>query len=308
MEDVIIIGSGPAAYTAALYTIKHTPLLFEGEVVGDIGPGGQLTTTTAVDNYPGFPNGTQGPELMDDMKAQATSRGLRIVSKTVTSLVKEGSKFVVSTGATKYEAKSVIVATGASAKRLYAPGTKEGEYWQKGISACAVCDGFFFKNEVVGIIGGGDTAMEETKYMSNIASKVYLIHRRNEFRARKDMLARVKSLKNVEIVTPANLVSAHGNEFLEYVKLNNPETDEVFELKMNGLFFAIGHIPNTKFLCEDVKLDELGYIKTNERGHTSVEGLFACGDVQDFKYRQAVTAAASGCISGIECCKYIERQ
>ncbi|ELA42468.1 uncharacterized protein VICG_00567 [Vittaforma corneae ATCC 50505] len=177
---------------------------------------------------------------------------------------------------------------------------------KRGISACAVCDGFFFKDEVVAIIGGGDSAMEETIYMSNIASKVYLIHRRNEFRARRDMLQRVKSLRNVEIITPANLVSAHGTEFLEYIKLKNAQTDEKFELRVSGLFFAIGHDPNTKFLESDVKVNEMGYVITNTRMHTSVKGLFACGDVQDFKYKQAVTAAASGCIAGIECSKYIK--
>lgn len=306
VESVIVIGSGPAAYTAALFTADHRPVLFEGEVVGGIGPGGQLTTTTAVDNYPGFPHGTQGPKLMESMKAQAVSRGLRVISSTVIKLEKHDGRFVIYTSNSKYEARSVILATGASAKRLYVPGTKEGEFWQKGISACAVCDGFFFKNEVVAIIGGGDSAMEETIYMSNIASKVYLIHRRNEFRARKDMLQRVRSLKNVEIITPANLTSAHGSEFLEYIKLKNAETDEEFDLKVSGLFFAIGHTPNTNFLEKNVKVNEMGYVIVNDQMHTSVDGLFACGDVQDFKYRQAVTAAASGCIAGIECGRYIK--
>lgn len=306
MENVIIIGSGPAAYTAALFTSEEKPLLFEGEVIGGIGPGGQLTTTTTVDNFPGYPHGVQGPDLMSEMKNQAVNKGLRIISKTVDKLEKINDKFIITTSDNKYEAKSVILATGASAKRLYAPGTNEGEYWQKGISACAVCDGFFFKDEVVAIIGGGDAALEETIYMSNIASKVYLIHRRNEFRARKDMLEKAKSLKNVEFITPANLVSAHGSDFLEYIKLKNAETEEEFDLKVNGLFFAIGHVPNTKFF-KDVKLNEMGYIITNERMHTSVEGMFACGDVQDFKFRQAVTAAASGCIAGIECKKYINK-
>lgn len=307
MENVIIIGSGPAAYTAALYTLKHNPLLFEGEIIGGIGPGGQLTTTTAVDNYPGFPKGVQGPELMDAMKNQATSRGLRVVSRSVSKVKKENGRFIVQADNDSWETKCVIIATGASAKRLDAPGTKDGEYWQKGISACAICDGFFFKDDVVGIIGGGDAAMEEAHYMSKLASKVYLIHRRDEFRARSDMLKRVKSQKNVEIVTPATLVSAHGSDFLEYIKLKNERTGEIFNLKMGGLFFAIGHVPNTSFLEKDVKLTDLGYIDANECGHTSVEGLFACGDVQDHKYRQAVTAAASGCIAGIESCKYIER-
>ncbi|KAM0681206.1 hypothetical protein GINT2_000402 [Glugoides intestinalis] len=308
MENLIIIGSGPAAYSSAMFTITQRPLMFEGEIVGDIGPGGQLTTTTDVDNYPGFPHGVQGPDLMENMKKQAIEKGLRIVSRTVKKVEKEADHFSVHTSNDVYRTKSIIVATGASAKRLYAPGCRENEFWQKGISACAVCDGFFFKDEVVAIIGGGDSAMEETIYMSNIAKKVYLIHRRNEFRARYDKLEKVKSLKNVEIITPANLISAHGQEFLEFIKLENVESGEVFDLEVNGLFFAIGHIPNSKFLNNLVETNEVGYIVTNDRMHTSLEGLYACGDVQDFTYKQAVTAAASGCIAGLECIKYLEKK
>lgn len=281
--------------------------MFEGEIVGDIGPGGQLTTTTDVDNYPGFPHGIQGPDLMENMKKQAIEKGLRIVSRTVKKVEKEEKHFSVHTSNAVYKAKSIVVATGASAKRLYVPGTRENEFWQKGISACAVCDGFFFKDEVVAIIGGGDSAMEETIYMSNIAKKVYLIHRRNEFRARHDKLEKVKGLKNVEIITPANLISAHGKEFLEFIKLENGESGEIFDLEVSGLFFAIGHIPNSKFLDNIVETNEIGYIVTNDRMHTSLEGLFACGDVQDFTYKQAVTAAASGCIAGLECAKYLQK-
>lgn len=307
MENILIVGSGPAAYAAAMTVLKYSPVLFEGEVVGDIGPGGQLTTTTDVDNYPGFPHGVQGPRLMKQMREQAINNGVRIISKTVTKLRKEGSTFVVYTDLDKYVAKSVIIATGASARRLYVPGTREGEFWQKGISACAVCDGFFFSGMDVAIIGGGDSAMEEALYMSNIAKKVYLVHRRLGFRARKDKLDKIKKLKNLEMVVPSVLVSAHGDDFLRYIKLRNPETGEETDLPVDGLFFAIGHVPNTKFLDESVELNEAGYIKTNERMHTSVEGLFACGDVQDSVYRQAVTAAASGYIAGIEGCKYVEK-
>lgn len=307
MEKIVVIGSGPAAYSAALYSLEHNPVLFEGELVNDIGPGGQLTTTTNVDNFPGFPKGVQGPELMDMMKEQALKKGIKIISETVNKVRKVEDHFELETDSQVYKSKGVIVATGASARRLSVPGTNEGEFWQKGISACAVCDGFFFKDGIVAIIGGGDTAMEETQYMSNIAKKVYLIHRRNEFRARADKVEYIKSLKNVEIITPAVLVSAHGTKFLEYLVLENVETKEKFELKVNGLFFAIGHIPNTWFLEKDVSLNENGYIKSDERMHTSVQGLFACGDVQDFKYRQAITAASSGCIAGTECGKYVNK-
>lgn len=308
MEKIVIIGSGPAAYTAALFSIQFQPLLFEGEIVGDIGPGGQLTTTTDVDNFPGFPKGIQGPELMKSMKKQAVDKGLRVISKTVTGLKKLKDRFVIHTSDSQYEAKSVILGTGASAKRLYVPGTGKDEFWQKGISACAVCDGFFFKDETVAIIGGGDSAMEETIYMSNLASKVYLIHRRDEFRARKDMLQKVKNLENVEIITPAILVSAHGTDFLESVKLKNLKNENIFELKTNGLFFAIGHTPNTSFLDKSVKVDDMAYVFVDERMHTTVEGLFACGDVYDSKYKQAVTAASSGCVAAIECIKFLNCQ
>lgn len=308
MEDVIVVGSGPAAYTAALYASSKKPLLFEGVVIGDIGPGGQLTTTTAVDNYPGFPNGVQGPELMETMRQQALDKGVRVVSETVTKVEKWGDKFVVSAGGKEYETRAVIMATGASAKRLRVPGTGEGEFWQKGISACAICDGFFFKDEPVAIIGGGDAAMEEAHYMSKIASKVYLIHRRETFRARKDMIERLKAQSNVEFIIPAELVSAHGDDFLKSLKLKNTETGEEFDLNVSGLFFAIGHEPNAKFLSADVKKDPVGYIIADERMHTSVAGMFACGDVQDATYRQAVTAAASGCIAGLECCKFLNKE
>lgn len=305
MENVVIIGSGPAAYTAAMSVLSFNPILFEGEIVGDVGPGGQLTTTTYVDNYPGFPNGVQGPELMSSMREHAQESGIKIISKTVTSITKENGIFNIVAGNNAYKSRSIIIATGASAKRLYAPGTREGEYWQKGISACAVCDGFFYEGMDVAVIGGGDSAMEETIYLSNIAKKVYLIHRRAEFRARADKLEKVKSIKNVEIITPAVLVSAHGDEVLKYIKLENKTTNEVYDLNIDGLFFAIGHNPNTKFLNGMLKLDDLGYIQTDKWMHTSVDGCFACGDVQDYVYRQAITASSSGYIAGIEAKKYL---
>lgn len=304
IENVIIIGSGPAAYSAAMQIKDLKPILFEGEIVGDIGPGGQLTTTTKVDNYPGFPHGTEGPELMDQMRDQAISMGIRIVSKNVESVSKIEKIFFVKDKENEYKSNSVIIATGASAKRLYAPGTGEDGFWQKGISACAVCDGFFFRNKVVAIIGGGDSAMEETLYMSNIASKVYLIHRRTGFRARADKLEQVKSRKNIEIITPSELVSAHGDSVLRFLRLVNPENNQEFDLKVDGLFFAIGHVPNVKFLGKMVEFEN-GYVKTDKFMKTSVEGMFACGDVQDYHYRQAVTAAASGCIAGKSCIEYL---
>ncbi|KAI5179451.1 thioredoxin reductase (NADPH), partial [Pancytospora epiphaga] len=306
VEDVIIIGSGPAAYGAALYTAGKKPLLFEGEYTEGIGPGGQLTTTTDVDNYPGFPSGTEGPELMDRMKEQALSHNIRIISRNVTEVVKTGEFFSIKDYEKTYISKSVIVATGASAKRLYVPGTHEGEFWQKGISACAVCDGAIFRKKIVAVIGGGDSAMEEVLYLSKIATTAYLIHRRNGFRAREDKLEKVRNTKNIKIITPAELVAAKGGDLLESIDLMDNETKEIFSLEVNGLFFGIGHIPNTSFLNGLVKLDENGYIVTDENMNTSIGGLFACGDVQDHYYRQAITAAASGTVAGLECLKYLD--
>lgn len=306
IEDVIIIGSGPAAYSAALFCLKHKPCLFEGEDEGGIGPGGQLTTTTDVDNYPGFPKGIQGPELMDSMRDQALGGGVRIVSKMVTRVRAEDGVFIVEdSGADTHKTRSVIVATGASAKRLYVPGTHDDEFWQKGISACAVCDGFAFKNQTVAVIGGGDAAMEETLYLSNIATRVFLIHRRDEFRARADMLAKVTARENVEIIRSAELVSADGDKVLKSLKLVNNKTGEHFSIDVDGLFFGIGHDPNVKFMNGMLELQSNGYIKADDQTRTSVPGIFACGDVQDYFYKQAVTAAASGCIAGTECSKFL---
>jgi thioredoxin reductase (NADPH) len=306
VENVIIIGSGPAAYAAAMFLKEKTPLLFEGGMIGSIGPGGQLTTTTDVDNYPGFPKGIQGPTLMSQMRNQALDNGVRIISKTIISVSKDNDIFELCDKKKTYYSRSVIIATGASAKRLYVPGTNDHEFWQKGISACAVCDGYFFKDKVVAVIGGGDSAMEETLYLSNIARKVYLIHRRNEFRAREDKIHKIKSVDNIELKTPAELVSAHGTDFLEMLKLKNTETGEIFELEVDGLFFGIGHVPNTSFIKMDMDFNENGYINTCSKMHTNVPGVFACGDVQDQIFRQAITAASSGAVAGIECMKYLE--
>lgn len=304
VESVIIVGSGPAAYSAALYASAETPLLFEGEGVGGIGPGGQLTITTDVDNYPGFPAGVQGPELMDNMRNHAIERGVRIISANVDRVERGPSGFVITVGKTCYETKTVVVATGASARRLSVPGTRDGEFWQRGISACAVCDGFAFRGRTVAVIGGGDSAMEEILYLSNICAKAILIHRRDGFRAREDKLDKVRTTKNIEIITPAELVSAHGDTALRSLKLVDNNTHKTFDLPVDGLFFGIGHDPNVSFLDGLVELAN-GYIKTNKDMSTSVPGLFACGDVQDYYYKQAVTAASSGCTAALSCLKYL---
>lgn len=308
VEDVIIVGSGPAAHSAALYTSSKSPLLFEGTIIGGIGPGGQLTTTTAVDNYPGFPHGTDGPLLMESMRNHSINNNVRIITKSVINIDIDQSIniFNVYIKNASYQSRSLIIATGASANKLNVPGSDT--FWQKGISACAVCDGAIFRNKIVAVIGGGDTAMEEALYLSNIASKVILIHRRNEFRCRNDKLNKIKEKKNIEIITPAELISAHGDDKLKRIKIINKEKNKEIEIEVDGLFYAIGHTPNVGLLGGLVNRHENGYLIADARGRTSVEGIFACGDVCDYKYRQAVTAAASGCIAGIECMKYLEQQ
>ncbi|KAL7346270.1 thioredoxin reductase [Encephalitozoon intestinalis] len=308
MENIVIIGSGPAAYNAALYTMRGNPLLFEGGYIGNNGPGGQLTTTTSVDNYPGFPGGIEGPELTQLMKEHAVSRGLRVVKETVSDVRKEDEWFVVSSEKGEKKARIVIVATGASARRLFVPGTGDDEFWQKGVSSCAVCDGFIYVNKVTCVIGGGDAAMEEGLYLSNIAKKVYIIHRRNEFCARSDMIEKARNTENIEIMTPYVLERAEGTNKIKEIVVRNTETGETKTIPMDGVFFGIGHDPNTSFLKSvNVDLDSNGYIVVKDDACTSVPGLFAAGDVCDRKYRQAVTAAASGAICGIKAMEFLDK-
>lgn len=306
MEDVIIVGSGPAAYSAALYVMDRKPMLFEGGYIGNNGPGGQLTTTTAVDNYPGFPDGTQGPVLTGLMKEQAVGRGLRVVRETVSAVRREEASFVVCSESGEHRARVVIVATGASARRLFVPGTGDDEFWQRGVSSCAVCDGFAYVKKITCVIGGGDAAMEEALYLSNIAKKVYIIHRRNEFRARSDMVEKARATENIEIMTPYVLEEAVGGRRVEEIKVRNVSTDEIRTVPMNGVFFGIGHDPNTCFLKDtEVELDANGYVVVRDEVCTSVPGLFAAGDVCDKRYRQAVTAAASGAIAGMKAIEFL---
>ncbi|KAF9763608.1 Thioredoxin reductase [Nosema granulosis] len=308
-ENVIIVGSGPAAYAAALYSRSINPLILRGGYIGNNGPGGQLTTTTTVDNYPGFPVGIQGPDLMENMYQHALKHNIRQNMNTVIRISKKENFYIVETDEGVYESKAVIVATGASARRMFVPGTGDDELWQKGISSCAVCDGFFFKGKDVCVIGGGDSAMVETEFLSNIAKKVYVIHRRNEFRARPDLVKKVRKIQNVEYLTPFSLQSAHGEEKLEYIKIKNTISGDIVDLKVDGMFFGIGHDPNTSFLKEKLShvLDESQYIISDKNMKTSEDGLFACGDVADKTYKQAVTAAGMGCLAGLEATKYINK-
>jgi len=308
MENIIIIGSGPAAHTAAIYAARAnlTPLLFEGLMAGGVAAGGQLTTTTEVENYPGFPEGISGPDLMAKMRGQSVRYGTRIKTITIDKVDLSKRPFLVTAGNETFESKAVIIATGATAMRLNLPG--EERLWQKGISACAVCDGALpiFRNKVLLVIGGGDTAAEEALYLTKYASKVIMLVRRDVFRASKVMQERVFANTKIEVRWNTNAVEVIGDTALTGVKTKNNKTGEEGVIEAGGLFYAIGHQPNTSFLGGQLELDETGYIKTVPGStKTSRDGIFACGDVQDKVYRQAVTAAGTGCMAALEAERFL---
>ncbi|MBD3321966.1 MAG: thioredoxin-disulfide reductase [Chitinivibrionales bacterium] len=308
-EKIIIIGSGPAGLTAAIYASRADigPLLFEGFQTGGM-PGGQLMTTGKVENFPGFPDGVDGQELMMNMRRQAENHGCRIVTEDVSEVKCDGCPFtVVSSSGTEYESCGVIIATGATARRL--PYESEKKLWGKGISACAVCDGGLpiFRNKELAVIGGGDSAVEEAAHLTRFGSKVYMIHRRDELRASKVMQERAMKHPKIEILWNKVVEEFLGDEALRGLKLKDTKTGELSELPVAGAFEAIGHIPNSEILHGCVQTDGSGYIITRpDSTATSVEGLFAAGDVQDSKYRQAVSAAGSGCMAAIEAERWLQ--
>ncbi len=307
-KKVIIIGSGPAGYTAAIYAARARlePVMFEGFFSGP--SGGQLMTTTDVENFPGFPEGISGPDLMTLFKKQAVRFGTTCLTEDVVSVDLSRRPFEVKGNQTKLYADSIIISTGATAKRLDIPGTHDHEFWQKGVSACAVCDGAIpiFRNKDLYVIGGGDAACEEATFLTKYASKVYLVHRRDELRASKIMAERTIANPKIEVLWDSVVELVEGDRVVTSVTIRNLKTDKVEKREAGGLFFAVGHIPNTGFLGNQIALHDNGYIKVVPgTTQTSMEGVFAAGDVQDHVYRQAISAAGSGCMAALDAERYL---
>jgi len=305
IENVIIIGSGPAGLTSAVYTARANlkPLMIEGEEAG-----GQLMITTEVENFPGFEHGITGPELIAVMRKQAERFGTRFMTRNVTKVDFSSRPFKVYVGDQLHLAKTVIVSTGASAKLLGLPSEKQ--YMSRGVSACATCDGAFFRNVEVGVVGGGDTAMEEAQFLTRFASKVYIIHRSESFRASKIMVDRAQKNPKIEFIYNATVDEVIGDgKSMTAVKLKSTKTGEITEKQLQGLFIAIGHQPNTKLFKDILDMTDVGYLKTKPgTSYTNIPGVFAAGDVQDSVYRQAITAAGTGCMAAIDAERWLEAQ
>ena len=303
-KKVIIIGSGPAGLTAAVYAARANlePLVFEGSQ-----PGGQLTITTDVENFPGFPDGIMGPELMDHMRKQAVRFGATCEYKTVTKTDFSNNPFKIWVNDDEYTADTIIISTGASARLLGLDSEKE--LMGYGVSACATCDGFFFKEKEVLVVGGGDSAAEEAIFLTKFASKVTIVHRRDEFRASKIMADRVLNNEKIDIMWNSAVEDIHGakDTGVTGVKIKDTISGDLRDVSCDGIFMAIGHVPNTNIFKSQIDLDEKGYITTQpDTTNTNVSGVFACGDVQDQVYRQAITAAGTGCMSAIDAERWLE--
>jgi thioredoxin reductase (NADPH) len=302
MENIVIVGSGPAGLTSAIYTARAAlqPLVITGMQVG-----GQLTTTTIIENFPGFPKGIDGNELMQNMQAQAVEMGARIQNDTVTAIEKLPSGgFKVSLDSGSIETKAIIIATGASAITLDLPN--KAKLMGYGLSTCAVCDGFFYRKKKVAIVGGGDSAMEEACYLANLAAEVHVIVRRDKLRASKAMQERALKNPKLKFVWNSNVVDTTSNaQGLTGIVIENTNNQSRHTLEVDGLFMAIGHTPNTAFLKGVVAMDDAGYVLTEHGTHTNVEGIFAAGDVEDKQYRQAITAAGRGCQAALQAEHYL---
>ncbi|MDO5655839.1 MAG: thioredoxin-disulfide reductase [Flavobacteriaceae bacterium] len=305
IHETIIIGSGPAGYTAAIYAARADmkPIIITG-----MEPGGQLTTTTDVENYPGYPDGIMGPEMMMDFQKQAERFGTQVIMDMVTEVIfdeKPGGIHQIKTmNGEEFLTKTVIISTGASAKYLGLDDEKK--YMGSGVSACATCDGFFYKGRPVAVVGGGDTAAEEATYLAKLCSKVYLLVRKNEFRASNIMAQRVMNTPNIEVLFHHELQGIMGNKVVEKAQIINNQTMETKEIEVDGVFIAIGHKPNTDLFVGKLKMDETGYLMTHpDSAKTDIPGVFAAGDCQDNIYRQAVTAAGSGCMAALDAERYL---
>ena len=311
VEKLVIVGSGPAGHTAAIYSARAdlSPLMFEGFMAGGVAAGGQLTTTNDVENYPGFPQGINGPEMMDLFRQQSLRFGARILTETVDKVDLSQRPFRLITSSGETLAETLIVATGATARRLSIPG--EERYWQYGISACAVCDGALpiYRNKVLMVIGGGDTAVEEATHLTKFGTQVIVVHRRDALRASKIMQQRLLSHPKIHMRWNSVAEEALGDDALKSVRIRNVRSNEISVIDAEGLFYAIGHLPNTGFLDGQLDLDDTGYIVTTPgTTQTSVEGVFAAGDVQDKVWRQAVTAAGTGCMAALEAERFLVDQ
>ena len=301
--DVIIIGAGPAGYTAGIYCsrARHDTLLISGLL-----PGGQLKNTTDVENYPGFDEGIMGPDLMLTMRKQAERMDTTIMDDVVVNVDFRAKPFKVLTGSEEYEAKAVIVCTGATPRKIGIEG--EQTFSGKGVSYCATCDGAFFRNQNIAVVGGGDSCMEEATFLTKFASKVHIIHRRDTFRASKIMQERALSNEKIEVHWNSAVEDIKGDQKVQQIILKDTKTGENKTLEMGGVFVAIGHEPNTELFKNQLEMDENGYIVQKNNTETSVKGVFTAGDVHDHRYRQAVTAAGFGCMSAIDVDKYLSEQ